>query len=139
MDDVYEFRRAPGKGAIWLAAVGVVLLMTAVVLNDADHLLWLVWVTGAVTLTWMLLPKPMYGIQVDKDFLVMSAWRKPRHISLDDIAYLRAAESEIETEVSAIYKDGTEELLFSGDLPDVDTLIDVMAARGVPVRDVYHS
>lgn len=137
MDEVYEYRRAPSKGAVLLAAFGVVMLLTAVIINDADHLLWLVWVSGAVTITWMILPKPVYGIKVDDKHLVLSAWRKPRHVWLDDIDHLRATNISEETNVAVVYKNGKEEGIFAADLPDIDTLIAVMATRGIPVRNAY--
>ncbi len=85
----------------------------------------------------MLIPQPIAGIRVDNDNLVLSAWRSPRSIPLDSIAFLRAAVTSTETEISIVFKDGSEESAFAGDMPDIDTLVDVMAARGIPVRDVY--
>ncbi len=137
MNDVYEYRRAPGKGAIWLAAFGVVLLLTAVLLNEAYHLMPMVWVAGAVTLAWMLVPKPVYGIKVDSEYLVLSAWRKPRYVRLDDIAHLRASNISEETMMAIVYKNGDEEGIFAADLPQVDTLVSVLAKHGIPVRDIY--
>lgn len=136
MNEVYEYRRAPSKGAIWLACIAVVILLASVILNGADHLLWLVWVFGAVTLAWMFLPKPVAGIRVDADHLILSAWRNPRPYLLDDIAHLKVTEASLETEVSIVFKNGDEEPIFAGDLPDIDTLISVMAKRGIPVRDI---
>jgi len=39
-------------------------------------------------------------------------------------------------DLSIVYRDDRVEEVFSGDLPDIDTLISVLAERGVPVRDV---
>jgi len=136
MSDVYEYRRGPSKGPIWLAFIGVVLLLVAVIQYDADHLMWLVWAAAAVMIAWMLLPQPVAGIQVDDDTLTLAAWRQPRAIPLDDIAHLRYSDTGIEPEVSVVFRNGEEEDIFSGDLPDIDTLIRVMAKRGIPVRDV---
>lgn len=138
MSDVYEYQRTPGKGVIWLGFGASALLLTAVVINDAHHLMWLVWVFTAMTVVWMLMPKPVGGIRVDDDYLVLSAWSQPRPIRLDDIAHLRAAESRLEPIVTVVYRDGREELIFAGDLPDIDTLITVMAERGIAVRDEYY-
>lgn len=135
MNEVYEYRRAPGKGAVWLACIAVVMLLAAVILNGADHLMWLVWTSGAVTLAWMILPQPVSGIRVDDDHLVLSAWRNPRPILLDDIAHLKVTQASLETEVSIVFKNSDEEPIFAGDLPDIETLISVMAKRGIPVRD----
>jgi hypothetical protein len=137
MNEVYEYRRAPGKGIIWLGGMGVVLLLVAVSVTDATELMWLVWVLAALTLVLMLVPRPVTGIRVDDTYLVLAAWRKPRSIALDDIAYLRATQTDPETAIVIVYKDGTEEKTFIGDMPDLETLIYVMAARGIPVRGVY--
>jgi hypothetical protein len=137
MEDLYEYRHAPSKGAIWLAALGVVLLTLIVVLNDADHLIWTIWVAGAVTVAWMIQHKPIFGIKIDQEYLVLGAWRDPRYIRLEDIAYLRATNVSEETTIAIVYKDGDEEGIFAADLPDIDTLITVLADYGVPVRDVY--
>lgn len=136
MDNVYEFRRAPSKGAMWLAMIAVAMLLAAVVLNQAYDLLWLLWVAGAVTVTWMLLPKQVAGIRVDHEYLTLSAWRNPRPIPLDEIAYLQVTHESLEAGVSIVFKNGDVRGIFTGDLPDLDTLIDVMALRGIPVRDI---
>ena len=115
MNEVYEYRNAPGKGAIWLAAFGVALLLMAVLIAGATHLMPLVWVASAVTLAWMIFPKPIYGIKVDPEFLVLSAWRKPRFVRLEDIAYLRASDISDETNIAIVFKNGTEEGIFAAD------------------------
>jgi hypothetical protein len=137
MDELFEYRVAPGRGAIWLAAFGVVLLVLAVFFNDADHLMPLVWVAAGVTIAWMVMPKPVYGIKVDAEYLVLSAWRRPRYIKLNDIAHLRASNQSDETKITIVYKTGEEEPVFAADMPDVDTLVSVMAEHGLPVRDAF--
>lgn len=137
MNDVYEYRRAPNPWVIRLFAMAIVILIGIVALTGARHLMTLVWILGAATFTWMLLPKPISGIQVDQDYLVLGAWRNPRAIPLDDIAYLRVTELSAECTVTIVYKDGREEGTFAGDMPDITTLSEVMAERGIPLRDVY--
>jgi hypothetical protein len=137
MNQVYEYRRAPNRGVIWLSAIAMVMLISAVTLTGAAELTWLAWTMGAITLGWMLLPKPVAGIRVDDDFLTLSAWRNPHAIPLDDIAYLRTTEASAETNIAIVFKDGTEEGTYSGDMPDIETLVEVMAKRGIAVRDVY--
>lgn len=137
MNEVYEYRRARGKGVIWLSGMAVVLLLVAITVTNATDLIWLVWVMAALTLALMLVPRPITGIRVDDTYLVLSAWHKPRSIALDDIAYLRATQSDPETSVIIVYKDGTEEKTFSRDMPELDALVYVMAARGIAVRDIY--
>lgn len=137
MNDDYEYRRAPSRGVIWLSATAVILVLVAITLTGSEELSWLVWGMAAMTLCWMMLPKPVAGIRVDDEHLVLSAWRAPRAIRLDDIAYLRVTEASAETYLAIVYKDGTEEGVFAGDLPDIEILAEVMAARGIAVRDRY--
>ncbi len=136
MSDVYEYRRAPNRGPVWLALIGVIVLLVAVIHYGATQLIWLVWVAAAITIAWMILPKPVSGIRIDNDHLTLAAWRKPRPIRLDDIAHLRVDDSGLDTHVTIVYRNGNEEDVFAGDLPDVDTLISVLADRGIPVREV---
>lgn len=137
MNDVYEYRRARGKAVIWLSGMGVVLLLAAISVTGTTDLLWLVWALGALTLALMLVPRPVTGIRVDDTYLVLSAWHKPRAVALDDIAYLRATQGDAETSIVIVYRDGSEEKTFSRDMPDIETLVSVMAARGIVVRDIY--
>jgi len=137
MVEVFEYRSAPGKGVIWLAVFGLAILLALVILADAYHLIGLVWVAGTMTLVWMLLPKPVYGIRVDNTHLTLAAWRDPRHIPLDDIDHLRATGVSDETDIAIVYRNAEEEGVFAADLPDIDILVEVMAARGIPVRGVY--
>ncbi|MEL6681623.1 MAG: hypothetical protein AAFQ09_03145 [Pseudomonadota bacterium] len=113
------------------------MLVIAITLTGSEELTWLVWAIGAATLCWMMLPKPVAGIRVDDTHLILSAWRLPRAIRLDDIAYLRATEASAETNIAIVYKNGSEEGVFAGDLPEMDILVDVMAQRGIAVRDRY--
>lgn len=137
MNEVYEYRRAPNRGVIWLSAVTIAVLVSVVGYSDSGHLIWLIWSLGAVLIFWMLLPKPVAGIRIDDNHLILAAWRQPRLIALDDIAYLRATSVSADSDVTIVYKDGREEGAFAGDMPDIETLSYVMAIRGVPVRDIY--
>lgn len=137
MNEVFEYRRAPSKGVIWLAVGLVVVLMTALALTGTRELVVLVCVFGLVAICWMVLPRSVAGIQVDDDFLVLSAWQNPKKIALDDIAYMRALHDNVETEVEIVYKDGSIENTLAGDMPALEILAVIMAARGVPLRGIY--
>lgn len=137
MKKVFEYRRAPNRGVIWLSVAAVAMLIAGITLTGATEFIWLAWGLGPITLVWMLLPKPVAGIRVDDDYLVLSAWRHPRAIPLDNIAYLRATEASAETNIAIVYKDGTEEGAFAGDMPpDIAPLAEALAARGIAIRDV---
>ncbi|MFG5383053.1 hypothetical protein [Yoonia sp. R2-816] len=137
MNDVYEYRRAPNPWVIRLSAMALILLTTFVIITEAGHLMVVVWGLAAATYCWMMMPKPVLGIRIDRENLVLGAWRKPRAIPLDDIAYLRVTEVSAETSVTIVYKDGREEGTFAGDLPEIETLSEVLAERGIPLRDIF--
>ena len=137
MNEVYEYRRARGKGLIWLSGISVVILLAAISVADAPDLIWLVWALGMLTLALMLVPRPVTGIRVDDTYLVLSAWHQPRAVALDKIAFLRATPGDPETAAIIICTDGTEEKMLSRDMPDLVTLVAVMAVRGIPVRGIY--
>ena len=137
MKEVFEYRHAPAKGVIWLSAASVALLIAAITIANLPQLTQLAWVLGPVTICWMLLPRPVYGIRVDGDYLVLAAWRHPRQIPLGKIAYLRVTEAHDEINITIVYKDGHEDSTYEGDMPDIDTLTNVMAARGIPVRGIF--
>lgn len=137
MEHVFEYRSAPGNGVIWLAALAVLALLTAVLLSGAHDLIWMIWVAGAVMFAWMIVPKTVYGMRLTRTHLTLAAWRKPHHIPLVTIDHLRATNVSEETQIAVVYRDGKQEAIFSADLPDVDTLVAVMAERGIPVRGVY--
>ncbi|EBA13015.1 hypothetical protein [Roseobacter sp. CCS2] len=136
MSRVYEYRRAPNKGPVWLALMGAIMLLVSVVHYGATDLVWLAWAAIALTIAWMVLPRPVSGIRIDNTHLVLSAWRNPRPIPLDHIAHLQVRDMELEGDVTIVYRNGEQEDIFTNDLPDVDTLIAVLAERGIPVRDV---
>lgn len=137
MNDVYEYRRARGKAVVWLSGMGVVLMLAAVSVTGATDLMWLVWALAALTLALMMVPRPISGIRVDDTYLVLSAWHKPRAVALDDIAFLRAIHGDPETSFVIVYMDGTEEKTLSRDMPDIETMVRVMADRGIAVRGIY--
>lgn len=134
MDGEFTFRRAPSKAAPRLAAATLFYLVAAIVLSEEEYLIWSAWALAGVTMVWIFLPRPVSGIRIDRNHLVLSAWRKPRPIPLDSIDHLLTTQVSAETEVALVYKDGSMEGLFVGDLPDMAVFSSEMAMRGVPTR-----
>ena len=134
MNETYTYRRTPSRGVVLVAALGVLLLGSVAYVTGGTRFYWAAGLAGAVTLGWALLPRPVYGIKVDDNHLTLGAWRNPRHIPLDQISHLRATNVSDETKFAVVYKDGEHEAIFSLDLPDEDTLVEIMAERGIPVR-----
>ena len=134
MSETYVYKRKPGRGVIWLAAAVTLALCGGVYLWGAANLLPILMLFAALTAAWVFLPRPTYGIKVDGSHLTLGAWRKPRPIPLDSIAYIQASEISDEINYVIVYRDEEREGIFALDLPDEDTLVEIMAERGIPVR-----
>ena len=136
MNEIYEYRRAPNPWIMRIYAAATLILTATVVLTSTLH--WIAIAVGPCTAVFcaMLLPRTISGLWVDHEYLVLGAWHRPRRIPLDNIAYLRVIEYNEEYRVIIVCKNGNEEKTIEGDLPDIDTLSQVMAERGVALRDV---
>ncbi len=134
MSEVYKFKRRPARAVIWVTLLCVILFGAFVYVNQLAQFYWLVAGCALISVVWLLLPRPIYGIKVDDTHLTLAAWRKPRPVPLDRIAHLQATEHTDEIGYVIVYKDDEYEGIFSLDLPDEETLIEIMAERGIPVR-----
>jgi len=134
MSDSYVYKRKPGRGAVWLTVIVGAALTAAYVQWGTDELLPVLLLCLALAAGWLLLPRPTYGIKVDDTHLTLGAWRKPRPIPLDSIAYIQASNISDEITYVIVYRDDEREGIFALDLPDEDTLVEIMAERGIPVR-----
>lgn len=119
-----------------MAAIAAFLLFFVLLAARLHELIWLAWALGCIMILWMALPRPVAGIRIDDTHLTLSAWTKPLPIPLDEISHITVTEADLETEFTLVFKDGTEELMLSADMPAVDTLSRELAERGVPVRDL---
>ena len=137
MNEVYEYRRIPGRGIIRLAAAAVVVSFTTVALTGAQYMLQLACVIAPLALLWMSLPRPIAGIRIDDESLILSAWQNPRAISLDDLSHIQILNDDVETNISIHFKDGRTERAMAHDFPPVEILAVVLATRGIPVRGIY--
>lgn len=136
MDDIFVYKHRPARGVIWLTAAAALALGAAVYWLGLTDLLTVFVLFAALALAWILRPRPVYGIKLDGTHLTLGAWRKPRPIPLDSIAYLQAKDISDEITYVIVYRDeeAEEEGIFALDLPDEETLVEVMAERGIPVR-----
>ena len=82
-----------------------------------------------------LIKAPTAGIRVDAETLTLAAWRKPREVPLQDIDRLEVLHWTDESDVKLVYKDGKEEIIPFGDLPDMNTFTTVMMDFGVRLRE----
>lgn len=134
MDDTYVYKRKSGRGVVWLSIVVTVALAGAIYGLGHSDLLPVMLLFLALTVGWLFVPRPTYGIKVDDTHLTLAAWRKPRAIPLDSIAHIEASDISDEITYVIVYRDGEREGVFALDLPDEDTLVEIMAERGIPVR-----
>ena len=135
MYEVYEYRQSGRRPVVWLTAVIVVFLLVFGLTAGASQVVTAVWGMAAALTLWMLLSARQTGIRVDDSHLILSAWTRPRAIALDDIAYLRATHWTAESAVTIVYRDGREEGTHALDMPPINVLAEVMAERGIPIRD----
>jgi len=135
MNEVYEYRLARRRGAIWLAAIVIAFLLGFAVANAAPQVMMALWALTGVLIMFTLMSNPICGIRVDDEYLVLNAWRKPRLIPLVEIDYLRMTHWTDDCNVTIVYKDGREEGTISAHMPPANTLACVMAERGIPVLD----
>ena len=134
MTDTFVYKRGPGRGVIWLALAITLGLCAFVFAMNMLQLLPALILFAGLTAAWVFLPRPTYGIKVDGTHLTLAAWRKPRPIPLDSIAHIQAGTISDEISHVIVYRDEEREGIFALDLPDEDTLVEVMAERGIPVR-----
>ena len=134
MNDTFVYKRKRGRGAVWLAAVTAAAVGAGVWWLGLTDLLTVFALFCALTLGWIMSPRPVYGIKVDDTHLTLAAFRKPRPIPLDSIAHIQATEADDENAYVIIYRDGEKEGIFALDLPDEETLVEILAERGIPVR-----
>ena len=134
MDDTFVYKHKPARAVVWLAAAATVVLGGALYWLETMDVLPLFVLFAALTLGWVFLPRPTYGIRVDDTHLTLAAWRKPRAIPLDSIAHIQASNISDEINYVIVYRDDEREGIFALDLPDEDTLVEIMAERGIPVR-----
>ncbi|WP_333713228.1 hypothetical protein [Yoonia sp.] len=134
MSNSYVYKHKPGRGAVWLMAVTATLLSGGTYVVGGPELLPAAIMMIGFAAVIALRPRPTYGIKVDDTHLTLAAWRKPRPIPLDSIAYLQAAQISDEIPYVIVYRDKEREGVFALDLPDEDTLVEIMAERGIPVR-----
>jgi len=135
MSEVYEYRLAKRRNAIWLASIVIAFLIGFAIANTAPQIMIGLWAVTGAAVAWSLISNPLCGIRVDDDHLVLNAWRKPRAIPLADIDYLRTSHSCDDCNVTIVYKDGREEGTVSAHMPPPATLACVMAERGIAVLD----
>ena len=134
MFEMYEYRHAAPRPAIWLSAAVIVFLLAIWSFGGQTQLFYPVLGMIGALLAWMTLGHNAFGLRVDDTELVLSAWSRPRPIPLSEIAHLRVnADLLDECPVTVVYKDGREEGTFAGDIPPLDVLAEVMAERGIPM------
>ena len=135
MTEFYAYRRSSRSKVVWLCAAAAAAVMIYGITYDVPNIIGLVLVFIFVVIGWQLMANNVRGIRVDTENLILNAWREPRLIALDDIAYLRAEHWTDDPGISIVYKDGTEERTNPRDMPPLSELTEVMAMRGIRIKD----
>lgn len=135
MENVYEYKMRPNRKVTWFAAACIGFLLGYGYLTSDPRIMAVVWALIAMCLVWLLMKSPTAGIRVDENELTLSAWRTPRAIPLADIDHLQVQHWTDASDVKLIYRDGSEEMIPFGDLPDMDTFSNVMFDVGIKVLE----
>ncbi len=131
MNEIYEYKRRPNRKVTWFAACCIGFLFGFGLLTSNPKILGLVWGLIAVCLLWILMKSPTAGIKLDDQSLTLAAWRNPREVPLSAIDHLEVQHWTDETDVRIVYRDGGQEVIPFGDLPDMDTFSRELVYRGV--------
>lgn len=132
---VYEYRQSCQARVVVLAAAAAAFSIAYGFVAEVSNVTLLGCCLIGVIIGWKLMLAPVHGIRLDQDQLILDAWQTPRVIPLKDISFLRAVHWTQTSEVSIVYRDGTEESTNPRDLPDINTLAREMMARGIKVKD----
>ena len=135
MDYVYEYKKRPNRKVTWFAACCIGFLFGFGLLTSDPKILGLVWGLIAVCFLWLLMKSPTAGIRVDEESLTLSAWREPREVPLSKIDHLEIQHWTEDSDVKLVYRDGEEEMIPFGDLPDMNTLSSIMGDFGVRMME----
>lgn len=135
MENVYEYKMRPNRKVTWFAAACIGFLLGYGYLTSDPRILAVVWALIAMCLVWLLMKSPTAGIRVDEQALTLSAWRNPRPVPLDEIEYLEVQHWTEDSDVKLVLRDGTEEMIPFGDLPDMTTFSAVMVDFGIRLLD----
>ncbi len=138
MDEIYEYRLGFGRRLEWLAAIAAAALLSFAIDNQSPLILGAVWGLCASMIVWFLSQNKVAGIRVDETHLTLAAWRDPKEVPLANIDHFRMTHWTDDSDVVLVYRDGTEEELSASDLPGIQEFSEVMADRGIPVKDPLH-
>lgn len=135
MEEVYEYRLGVRRHISWFAALGIAMLIGYATQGQTPMVLGAVWGLTAVMIIWFLSRLPVAGVRVDDRFVTLSAWRDPKMVPISDIAHFRMTHWTDDSDLILVYKNGAEEFVSAGDLPSVQLFSEVMADRGVAIKD----
>jgi hypothetical protein len=131
----YEYRLGGRSRSSWLAAIALVGLIVFTAENQSSSIFITTVGLCAILIIWLLTRNEIAGIRVDHQYLTLAAWRDPKAVPLSDIAYLRMADWTDDSALTLVYKNGDEEEIPSGDLPSIQLLSEILADRGVLIKD----
>lgn len=135
MEEVYEYRLGVRHRISWFAALGIAMLIGYATQGQSPLILGAVWGLTAVMIIWFLSRIPVAGVRVDERYVTLAAWRDPKMVPISDIAHFRMTHWTDDSDLILVYKNGAEEFVSSGDLPSVQLFSEVMADRGVAIKD----
>ncbi len=118
---------------VWAVAVVFAVATGVLATHAAGLFIWLPVVSGDAMILWALIRNPRNGLRVTDACLILSPWQKPRRLPLADIEAVKYHQWSDSTDMHAWLRSGETVRVPPMDIPPVDALRAVLAARSIPV------
>lgn len=135
MEDVYEYKLGVRGSAPWLSAIAISLLLGLALQDQTPKVLGAIWGLVTFMIIWFLSRHQVAGVRVDRRHLTLAAWRDPIHIPLVEIDHIRMTDWTDDSDLIVVRTTGHQDYVPSGDLPSIQLFSEVMAERGISIKD----
>lgn len=131
----FEYRLGGRNRTTWLASIALAALIGFIYQNQTPTIFITTVGLAAILILWLLTRNEVAGIRVDHQSIVLAAWRDPKPVPFSEIDHLRMSHWTDDCGLTLVYKNGDEEDIPSGDLPSIQLLSEVLADRGIAIKD----
>ncbi len=116
---------------MWLAGATLGVMAATGLAHGAPYPLWVLWLGAGMPVIRVLLFDPIDGLILDRDKLILSAWKHPRTIALPDILAVRFAGRSDTAAASIVLTDGEVVDINPRDLPPAQQWRDLLKRFGI--------
>ncbi|MBW4708077.1 hypothetical protein KX928_09785 [Roseobacter sp. YSTF-M11] len=134
MSETYEYRLPGRRASVWMTLAVVGLLLAVVASEVASWYIWLVWMPSMAMVLYLLLKNPISGLRLTNDMLLLSAWRNPQALLLQDIAKIRFIDWRDGSDMEVHLHSGEVIQAISSDIPPRSSFVRALHQRGIPVE-----